>query len=124
MLLVYVLTFVGFGSKAGMFPLHGWLPTAHPVAPAPASGLLSGIITKAGVLGILRMTYFVYGVDFIKGSWAQTLILLLTIFTIFMGSMLAFKADLLKRRLAYSSVSQVSYVLFGQIGRASCRERV
>lgn len=113
MLLVYVLTFVGFGSKAGMFPLHGWLPTAHPVAPAPASGLLSGIITKAGVLGILRMTYFVYGVDFIKGSWAQTLILLLTIFTIFMGSMLAFKADLLKRRLAYSSVSQVSYVLFG-----------
>ena len=113
MLIVYVLSFVGFGSKAGMFPLHGWLPTAHPVAPAPASGLLSGIITKAGVLGILRMTYYVYGADFIKGSWAQIFLLSLTIFTIFMGSMLAFKADLLKRRLAYSSVSQVSYVLFG-----------
>ena len=115
MLLAYLLSFIGFGSKAGMFPLHAWLPTAHPVAPAPASGILSGLITKAGVLGIIRMTYFVYGAEFIKGSWAQTVILLLTIFTIFMGSMLAFRTKLLKERLAYSSVSQVSYVLFGLI---------
>jgi len=113
MFLVYVLTFIGFGSKAGMFPLHAWLPSAHPVAPAPASGLLSGIITKAGVLGILRMTYFVFGADFIRGSWAQTTVLILTMFTIFMGSMLAYRTKLLKERLAYSSVSQVSYVLFG-----------
>ncbi len=115
MLLAYLLSFIGFGSKAGMFPLHAWLPTAHPVAPAPASGILSGVITKAGVLGIIRMTYFVYGAEFIKGSWAQTVILILTIFTIFMGSMLAFRTKLLKERLAYSSVSQVSYVLFGLI---------
>lgn len=113
MLIAYILTFIGFGGKAGMFPLHAWLPTAHPVAPAPASGILSGIITKAGVLGILRMTYYVYGADFIKGTWAQTIILLLTMFTIFMGSMLAFRTKHLKERLAYSSVSQVSYVLFG-----------
>ncbi|WFA08476.1 proton-conducting transporter membrane subunit [Tissierella sp. Yu-01] len=113
MLIVYILTFIGFGGKAGMFPLHAWLPTAHPVAPAPASGILSGIITKAGVLGILRMTYYVYGANFIKGTWAQTTILLLTMFTIFMGSMLAFRTKHLKERLAYSSVSQVSYVLFG-----------
>lgn len=113
MLVVYILTFIGFGGKAGMFPLHAWLPTAHPVAPAPASGILSGIITKAGVLGILRMTYYVYGSDFIKGTWAQTMILILTMFTIFMGSMLAFRTKHLKERLAYSSVSQVSYVLFG-----------
>lgn len=113
MLLIYVLSFVGFGSKAGMFPLHTWLALAHPVAPAPASGLLSGLITKAGVLGILRITYFIFGPDFIRGSWAQTLVLILTIFTIFMGSMLALRSKLLKERLAYSSISQVSYVLFG-----------
>lgn len=113
LLTIYLLSFIGFGSKAGMFPLHDWLPTAHPVAPAPASGLLSGIITKAGVLGIIRMTYFVFGPDFIKGTWVHNTILILIIFTIFMGSMMAYKSKLLKERLAYSSVSQVSYVLFG-----------
>ncbi len=114
-LIVYVLGFLGFGSKAGMFPLHAWLPLAHPVAPAPASGILSGIITKAGVLGIIRLTFFVFGADAIRGTWAQTLLMGLTLFTIFMGSMLAFKTDIMKERLAYSSVSQVSYILFGII---------
>lgn len=115
MLLIYVLSFIGFGSKAGMFPLHAWLPVAHPVAPAPASGLLSGIITKAGVLGIIRLTYFVYGKELLSGTWAQQLLLGITIFTIFMGSVLAFRAQHLKERLAYSSISQVSYVLFGLV---------
>lgn len=114
-LIVFVLGFIGFGSKAGMFPLHSWLPLAHPVAPAPASGILSGIITKAGVLGILRLTFYVYGKDFISGTWAQMLLLGFILFTIFMGSMLAFGTDIMKERLAYSSVSQVSYVLFGII---------
>lgn len=114
-LIVYFLGFLGFGSKAGMFPLHAWLPLAHPVAPAPASGILSGIITKAGVLGIIRLTYFVFGADFIRGTWAQYLLMGLALFTIFMGSMLAFGTDLMKERLAYSSVSQVSYILFGLI---------
>ncbi len=113
LLIIYLLTIIGFGSKAGMFPLHNWLPTAHPIAPAPASGLLSGIITKAGVLGILRTTYFVYGAEFIRGTWVHNAILVLIIFTIFMGSMMAYKSKLLKERLAYSSISQVSYVLFG-----------
>lgn len=113
LLLIYVLAFIGFGSKGGMFPLHDWLPTAHPVAPAPASALLSGIITKACVLGIIRMTYFLFGADFIRGTWAQTVIIIFTLFTVFMGSMLAYKEKLFKRRLAYSSVSQVAYVLFG-----------
>lgn len=112
-LIIYLLTFIGFGSKAGMYPLHAWLPNAHPVAPAPASGILSGIITKAGVLGIIRFTFYVYGAEGIRGSWAQTTILVLSMFTIFMGSMLAFRTKELKKRLAFSSVSQVSYVLFG-----------
>lgn len=103
----------GFGVKAGMFPLHGWLPTAHPVAPAPASALLSGVITKAGVLAIIRVVYFVVGPDVIRGTWVQDTWVLLTLLTVFMGSLLAFWEPLLKKRLAYSTVSQVSYILFG-----------
>ena len=103
----------GFGCKAGMLPLHAWLPTAHPVAPAPASAVLSGLITKAGVLGIIRVCYFMVGMDFLRGSWVQTVLMILAITTVFMGSMLAFKEKLFKKRLAFSTVSQVSYVLFG-----------
>lgn len=113
LLVIFVLTFVGFGCKAGMWPLYAWLPTAHPVAPAPASALLSGVITKAGVLAIIRVTYYLFGVDFVFGTWAQTALMIMALFTVFMGSMLAYKEKLLKRRLAYSTVSQVSYVLFG-----------
>ena len=110
---IVLLTIMGFGCKAGMFPLHAWLPNAHPVAPAPASAVLSGVITKAGVLAIVRVMYYMVGVDFLRGTWVQYVLLSLTLFTVFMGSMLAFKEKLFKKRLAYSSVSQVSYVLFG-----------
>ena len=113
MLIVFFLMILGFGCKAGMFPLHAWLPTAHPVAPSPASAVLSGIITKGGVIAIIRVTYYLFGADFLRGSWAQSAVLVLSIITIFMGSMLAYKEKLLKRRLAYSTVSNVSYVVFG-----------
>jgi len=104
---------VGFGVKAGMFPLHGWLPTAHPVAPAPASAVLSGVITKAGVLGVIRVAYYLAGPSFIRGTWIQSAWMTLALITVFMGSMLAYREPLLKKRLAYSTVSQVSYVLTG-----------
>lgn len=104
---------IGFGTKAGMFPLHGWLPTAHPVAPAPASAVLSGVITKSGVLAIIRVIYFITGTEVIRGTWVQNVWILLTLTTVFMGSMLAYKEKVLKKRLAYSTVSQVSYILFG-----------
>jgi len=104
---------LGFSVKAGMFPLHGWLPTAHPVAPAPASAVLSGVITKAGALGILRVIYGLSGPGVLVGTWVQTALLILSLLTVTMGSLLAFKENVLKKRLAYSSVSQVSYVLFG-----------
>lgn len=103
----------GFGVKAGMFPLHAWLPTAHPVAPAPASAVMSGIIVKMGVLGMLRVVYYLFGADFIRGTWVQTLWLTLSLITVFMGSMLAYREKIMKKRLAYSSVSQISYILFG-----------
>ncbi len=113
LLLVCFMTIIGFGAKAGLYPLHSWLPTAHPVAPAAASSLLSGIITKAGVLAIIRVVYYQFGYEFIMGSWVQTVILCLVLFTVFMGSMLAYKEKIMKKRLAYSTVSQVSYILFG-----------
>lgn len=113
LLVVVFLMILGFGVKAGMFPMHGWLPTAHPVAPAPASAVLSGIIVKGGVLGIVRTVYFLFGAEFIRGTWVQNVWLCLTLFTIFMGSMLAYREKVLKKRLAYSTVSQVSYILFG-----------
>lgn len=104
---------LGFGCKAGLLPMQAWLTTAHPVAPAPASAVLSGVITKAGVLAILRVTFYMFGADFLRGSWAQEALLVLSMLTIFVGSMLAYKEKLLKKRLAYSTVSQVSYALFG-----------
>ncbi|MCD8154510.1 MAG: proton-conducting membrane transporter [Clostridiales bacterium] len=104
---------IGFGAKAGMFPLHAWLPAAHPVAPSPASAVMSGIIAKAGVLAVIRVVYYVVGPDFIRGTWIQTAWMTLTLLTVFMGSMLAFREPVFKKRLAYSTVSQVSYILFG-----------
>lgn len=113
LLVVAFLMVLGFSVKAGMFPLHGWLPVAHPVAPAPASAVLSGIIVKSGVLGIIRTVYYLFGQDFIRGTWVQTVWLVLTVFTVFMGSMLAYREKGLKKRLAYSTVSQISYILLG-----------
>ena len=113
LLLITFLVIIGFGTKAGMFPMHGWLPTAHPVAPAPASAVLSGVITKAGVLAVLRVIYYLVGADVLRGTWVQKGFMTLTLITVFMGSILAYREPLIKKRLAYSTVSQVSYVLFG-----------
>lgn len=104
---------LGFGAKAGMLPLHSWLPTAHPVAPSPASALLSGVIVKFGVLAILRTVYYIVGPEFVRGTWVQYAWLALALLTVFVGSLLAYREPVLKKRLAYSTVSQVSYILFG-----------
>ena len=110
---VIFLGVVGFGAKAGMYPLHGWLPDAHPAAPAPASAVLSGIIAKAGVLAIIRVVFFSVGADFVRGTWVQTAWLSLALLTVLMGSMMAFREQQFKKRLAYSSISQISYILVG-----------
>lgn len=112
-LVVIFLMILGFGVKAGMFPMHAWLPTAHPVAPAPASAVLSGLVVKMGVLGIIRVIFYVVGPEVIRGTWVQTAWLTLTLITVFMGSMLAYREKVMKKRLAYSTVSQISYILFG-----------
>lgn len=107
------LAIIGFGCKAGLFPLHDWLPVAHPVAPAPASAVLSGIITKSGVIAIIRLVFYSVGADMIRGTWVQYAWMILALVTVFLGSMMAYLEKILKKRLAYSTVSQVSYVLFG-----------
>ncbi len=113
LLIAVMFMLVGFGAKAGMFPLHAWLPTAHPVAPSPASAVLSGVIVKSGVLAVIRVIYYFVGPDFLRGTWVQYSWMALTLITVFMGSLLAYREPVLKKRLAYSTVSQVSYILFG-----------
>ena len=113
MLIVALVMIIGFGVKAGMFPMHAWLPAAHPVAPAPASAVLSAVIVKAGVLALVRTVYYIFGAAFLQNTWVQTTWLILTLITVFMGSMLAYREPVLKKRLAYSTVSQLSYILFG-----------
>lgn len=113
LLIVAFLMILGFSVKAGMFPLHAWLPTAHPVAPSPASAALSGIIVKSGVLGIIRVVYYIIGAEAIRGTWVQNAWMILALITVFMGSMLAYREKVLKKRLAYSTVSQISYILVG-----------
>ena len=99
----------GFGAKAGAFPLHIWLPKAHPVAPAPASALLSGILTKTGVFGVIAVTVTLFACD---GKWGS-LVLLLGVATMALGALLAVFSVDLKRTLACSSVSQIGFILTG-----------
>lgn len=113
LLIVCLLAIIGFGAKAGMMPLHAWLPIAHPVAPSCASSILSGVITKAGILAIIRVVYYQFGFSFIEGTWVQTVWMSLSLLTVLCGSMLAYKEKNIKKRFAYSTVSQVSYILFG-----------
>ncbi len=110
-LAVIFVTIIGFGTKAGMYPMHGWLPTAHPIAPAPASSLLSGIIAKAGIVSVVRIVYYSVGADFLRSTWVQTAWMILAMLTVLMGSTMAFLEKNLKKRLAYSTISQISYIM-------------
>lgn len=104
---------VGFSAKSGMFPMYSWLPTAHPVAPAPASAILSGVITKAGLFSVFRFVYQIIGTEFLRGTWVSGTWTALSMFTVLLGSVMAFRSGALKRRLAFSSVSQVAYASLG-----------
>lgn len=110
---VYVLTFIGFGAKAAIFPMHAWLPKVS-VAPTPVTALLHAVaVVKAGAFAILRVTYYSFGADFLYGTWAQYTVTVLSAFTIVYGSVMALREQHLKRRLAYSTVSNLSYILLG-----------
>ncbi|MDO4298969.1 MAG: proton-conducting transporter membrane subunit [Lachnospiraceae bacterium] len=104
-----VCMLTGFGAKAGAFPLHIWLPKAHPVAPAPASALLSGILTKTGIFGILIISSELFLHD---ARWGK-LILFLGVCTMAGGALLAVFSIDLKRTLACSSMSQIGFIMVG-----------
>lgn len=99
----------GFGAKAGAFPLHIWLPKAHPVAPAPASALLSGILTKTGIFGVLIIARYLTPWS---AAWNGTVLAIGTI-TMVWGAVLALFSVDLKRTLACSSMSQIGFILIG-----------
>ncbi len=102
----------GFGAKAGMFPLHTWLPAAHPVAPAPASALLSGVIVKTGIYGIAVVTVHMFSASANHVLWGNIL-LIVSVITMVVGGLLALFSVNLKRTLACSSMSQMGFVIFG-----------
>jgi formate hydrogenlyase subunit 3/multisubunit Na+/H+ antiporter MnhD subunit len=110
---VSLLLIAGFGVKATLVPLHGWLPSAM-VAPTPVSGLLHAVaVVKAGVFGLLRTLFYFIGPGPIVSLGVQPLLLGAAALTILIGSLLALVQDDLKLRLAYSTISQLSYIILG-----------
>lgn len=115
LLLIYVMAFMGFGVKAAVCPFNSWLPQAS-VAPTPVTALLHAVaVVKAGAFAILRLTYYSFGTDFLRGTWAQDVVMIVVMFTIVYGCSRAVKETHLKRRLAYSTISNLSYILFGAV---------
>jgi len=110
---IFALLIIGLGVKAALVPLHGWLPQAM-VAPAPVSSLLHAVaVVKAGAFGIIRVVYDVYGVELAAALHLLPVLGVLATITIIYGSLKALSQDHLKKRLAYSTVSQVSYIALG-----------
>jgi hydrogenase-4 component B len=107
---VFVLAFLGFGAKAGLVPLHVWLPMAHPAAPSHVSALMSGVMIKMGVYGMLRIT-----LDLLGGgpTWWGTIVLLAGASSALIGILYALMENDLKRLLAYSSVENIGIVFIG-----------
>ena len=111
--IIFLLLMIGLGVKAALVPLHGWLPQAM-VAPAPVSALLHAVaVVKAGAFGIIRVVYDVYGIEFAHELGLLFVLGIFASFTIIYGSAKALSQDSLKKRLAYSTVSQVSYIALG-----------
>ncbi len=113
LLLIYVFAFMGFGVKAAVCPFNSWLPDAG-VAPTPVTALLHAVaVVKSGAFAIIRLTFYLFGTDFLRGTWAQYTVMSIVIITIVYGCARAVKEPHIKRRLAYSTISNLSYILFG-----------
>ncbi len=110
---LFVLFMAGVGVKASIMPLHGWLPTAM-AAPTPVSALLHAVaVVKSGVFGVLRVVGFVFGPALMREAGFDTILAVFAGATILIASILAFRQDNLKRRLAYSTVGHLSYIVLG-----------
>ncbi|WP_436932124.1 cation:proton antiporter [Halosimplex halobium] len=109
----FALLITGFGVKAALMPIHSWLPDAM-VAPTPVSGLLHAVaVVKSGVFGIARVVLDVFGPDLMAELGVGTILAAIAAFTLVTSSVIALRQDNLKRRLAYSTVSQLSYIVLG-----------
>ena len=110
---VFFMMFCGFSVKAAMMPFGKWLIGAA-VAPMPVTALLHAVaVVKAGSFAVIRLIYYVYGTELIRGTWAQYVSIALCAITVLYGSTMAVKEPHLKRRMAYSTISNLSYILFG-----------
>jgi len=109
-LMAMVLVIVGFGIKAAVAPLHTWLPDAHPAAPSSISAMLSGVVIKAGAYALMRSLIMIFAPE--AYSW-QIVLAILAVITMTVGNLMALLQTDLKRLLAFSSVAQMGYVIFG-----------
>jgi hydrogenase-4 component B len=107
---IFLLFFLGFGVKAGIVPLHIWLPDAHPVAPSNVSALMSGIVIKTGIYGMARVFFDFYGTP---PLWTGTVVLAVAVITALVGVLYALMEHDLKRLLAYHSIENVGIILMG-----------
>jgi len=106
----FLLAFFGFGAKAGLLPLHVWLPEAHPAAPSPVSALMSGVMIKTAIYGIVRVSYDLIGA--VRWEWG-ILVLVVGAATALFGILYALMQHDLKRLLAYSSIENIGIILLG-----------
>lgn len=112
-LVLFLLAFCGFSVKAALFPFHAWLPKAS-VAPTPVTALLHAVaVVKSGAFAIIRIIYYSFGADFLKGTWAHYVVMAMAMITIIYGSSMAVREVHIKRRLAYSTISNLSYIILG-----------
>lgn len=111
--LAFLLAFIGFGTKAAVFPMFAWLPMAS-VAPTPVTALLHAVaVVNTGAFAVLRAIYYIFGTDLLRGTPVQMIALCLACFTVLFGSTMSVREQHFKRRLAYSTVSNLSYMLMG-----------
>jgi hydrogenase-4 component B len=108
--IVFLLFLIGFGTKAGIVPLHVWLPYAHPQAPSHVSSIMSGVMIKTAIYGIIRFVMFILGVN---SPWWGVLVLILAIISCLVGVIYALMEHDIKRLLAYHSVENIGIILLG-----------
>ncbi|EEG76671.1 complex I subunit 5 family protein [Dethiobacter alkaliphilus] len=111
--IMFFIAVMGFGVKAAIMPLHSWLPSAM-VAPTPVSALLHAVaIVKTGIFGILRVMFYLYGVEALQYLGVTNILAAIVVLTIIIASVLAIRQEKLKSRLAYSTIGQLGYITLG-----------
>ncbi|MCL0056151.1 monovalent cation/H+ antiporter subunit D family protein [Dehalococcoidia bacterium] len=111
--IIFITFLIGAATKAGIFPVHIWLPVAHPIAPSPASAILSGVLVKEGCYLMIRVIYDIFGADLMTTMGLHVALAILAGFTMLFGSALAIKQTDLKIMLGYSTIAQMGYIFLG-----------